>query len=63
MIILTAIAGGVLVAGIGAAAGVGIDALISRRQAIYQKPAGGSSVSVSPVFGHGRRGAAVTVKF
>jgi hypothetical protein len=63
VIIPTAIAGGVLFAGLGAAAGVGIDALISPRQVIYQKPAGRSRVSVSPVFGHGRRGAAVTVTF
>ena len=63
VIIPTAIAGGVLFAGMGAAAGVGIDALISRRQVIYQKPAGRSSFSVSPVFGHGRRGAAVRVTF
>jgi hypothetical protein len=63
VIVPTAIAGGVLFAGLGAAAGVGIDALISRRQVIYQKPAGRSSVSVSPVFGLGRRAAAVTVKF
>jgi hypothetical protein len=49
--------------GIGAAIGVGMDALIARRQVIYQKPAGGSKVSVSPLFGHGRRGAAVSIKF
>jgi hypothetical protein len=42
---------------------VGIDALITRRQVIYQKPAGETRVSVSPLFGHGRRGAAVTVTF
>jgi hypothetical protein len=63
VIIPTAIVGGVLFAGMGAAAGVGIDALISPRQVIYQQPAGRSRVSVSPVFGQGRRGAAVTVKF
>jgi hypothetical protein len=62
VIIPTAIAGGVLFAGIGAAAGVVIDALISRPHVIYQKPAR-SRVSVSPVFGRGRRGAAVTVTF
>ena len=62
VIISTAIVWGVLSAGIGAAAGVGIDALISRRHVIYQKP-GRSKVSVSPVFGRGRRGAAVTVTF
>ena len=63
VIVGTAIAGGVLFAGMGAAAGVGIDALIARRQVIYQKPGGGSRVSVSPLFRHGRRGAAVSVKF
>jgi hypothetical protein len=63
VIVSTAVAGGVLCAGIGAAAGVGIDALITRRQVIYQKPAGENRVSVSPLFGHGRRGAAVTVTF
>jgi hypothetical protein len=63
VIISTVVAGGVLFAGMGAAAGIGIDALISRRQVIYQKPTGRSRVSVSPVFGHGRRGAAVTVQF
>ena len=63
VIVGTAIAGGVLFAGMGAAAGVGIDALIARRQVIYQKPGGGSSVSVAPLFSHGRRGAAVSMKF
>lgn len=63
VIIPTAAAGVVFFAGIGAAAGAGIDALISRRQVIYQKPAGRSRVGVSPVFGHGRRGVALTVKF
>ena len=63
VIVGTAIAGGVLFAGMGAAAGVGIDALIARRQVILQKPGGGSSVSVSPLLGHGRRGAAVSVTF
>jgi hypothetical protein len=63
VIIPTAVAGGLLFAGLGAAAGAGIDALISRRQVIYRKPAGRSGISISPVFGHGRRGAAVTVTF
>jgi hypothetical protein len=63
VIVGTAIAGGVLFAGMGAAAGVGIDALIARRQVIYQKPGGGSRVSVAPLFGPGRRGAAVSVMF
>jgi len=63
VIVGTAIAGGVLAAGMGAAAGVGIDALITHRQVIYRKPTGGNRVSVSPVFGQRRRGAAITVKF
>ncbi len=63
VIVSTAVIGGVLFAGMGAAAGVGIDALMTRRQVIYQKPAGENTVSVSPLLGHGRRGAAVTVKF
>ena len=63
VIIPTAIAGGVLFAGLGAAAGVGIDALISRRQVIYQMPAAPGKVTLAPVFGHGRRGAAIRVSF
>ena len=52
----------VTLTGIGAAAGAGIDALITRRQVIYEKP-GGGHVSISPLFLHGRRGVAVSVKF
>jgi hypothetical protein len=63
VIVPTAIAGGVLFAGLGAAAGAGIDALFSRRQVIYQKPAPWSRATVSPVFSHGRLGAVVTVGF
>jgi hypothetical protein len=63
VIVGTAVAGGVLFAGMGAAAGAGMDALITRRQVIYQKPAAENRVSVSPLFGHGRRGAAVTLTF
>jgi hypothetical protein len=62
-IIPAAIAGGVLFAGMGAAAGAGIDALITRRQVIYRQPSNEKRVSVSPLFGHGRRGAAITVRF
>jgi hypothetical protein len=49
--------------GMGAAAGAGIDALITRRQVIYEKPGGGGQVSVSPLFLDGRRGVAVSVTF
>lgn len=62
-IVPAAIVGGVLTVGMGAAAGAGIDALISRRQVIYQKAPGRSRLGVSPLFGNGRRGAAVTVHF
>lgn len=63
VIVPTAIAGGVISAAMGAAAGVGIDALITRKRVIYQRASGGGTVSISPLFGHERRGAAVTVKF
>jgi hypothetical protein len=63
VIMHTAVAGGVLFAGMGAAAGAGIDALIARRQVIYRNPSGQNSVGVSPLVGHGRRGVAMTVKF
>jgi hypothetical protein len=63
MIVSSAVIGGVLFAGLGAAAGVGIDALITRRQVIYRSAPGQKRVSVSPVFGHGKRGAAVTLTF
>jgi hypothetical protein len=63
VIVSTAFAGGVVFAGMGAAAGAGIDALITRQQVIYRNPSAENRVSVSPLFGHGRRGAAVTVKF
>jgi hypothetical protein len=63
VIVGPAVAWGVLFAGMGAAAGAGIDALITGRQVIYQKPGGGSRFSISPLFRHGRRGAEVSVKF
>ena len=58
-----AITGGVVFAGLGAAAGAGIDALITRRQVIYRKGSHESSVTLSPLVGRGRRGAAITVRF
>lgn len=63
VIIGTAVAGGVMFAGMGAAAGVGIDALITCKQVIYRNGARETRFRVSPLFGRGRRGAAVTVKF
>jgi hypothetical protein len=48
----------VVFTGICAAAGVGIDALITRRRVIYQKRSGENRFSLSPLIGCGRRGAA-----
>ena len=59
----TAWIGGLLFSGMGAAAGVGIDALITRRQVIYQKPAVESRIRVAPLIDRGRRGARVIVTF
>jgi hypothetical protein len=63
VLIGSAIRGGVLFAGMGAAAGVGIDALIRRKQVIYRKSSRETRVSLAPLFGRGRRGAAITVTF
>jgi hypothetical protein len=63
VIIGTAIAGGVLFAGMGAAAGLGIDALITHKRVIYRKSGGDTRIRVSPLIGRGSRGAAVTFKF
>ena len=60
---LSVVTGMVVFTGMGAAAGAGIDALIARRQVIYEKRGGGGQVSVSPLFLDGRRGVAVSVKF
>jgi len=63
VIVGTAIAGGLLSAGMGAAAGAGIDALITHQQVIYRRAVAGSRVGVSPLFGPGRNGVAITVTF
>lgn len=63
VIIGRAVAGGVLFAGMGAAAGVGIDAMITRKQVIYRKSSRETTVRVSPLFGCRRRGGAITVTF
>jgi O-antigen/teichoic acid export membrane protein len=63
VIVSTAIAGVVLFAGMGAAAGAGTDALITHQQVIYRKAGGKNRVSVSPLFGRRHQGAAITVKF
>ena len=63
IIIGTAIVGGAMFAGMGAAAGAGLDALIKSKQVIYRKRSGNTSFNVSPFFGHARRGVLVAVKF
>lgn len=57
------VAGMVVFTGMGAAVGAGIDALITRRQVIYRRSPGENRFSVSPLYGRGRRGAAVTLRF
>ena len=57
------ITGMVVFTGLGAAAGAGIDALIKRRQVIYEKSGGGGKVAITPLFVKGRRGVAVSVRF
>jgi hypothetical protein len=50
--------------GIGAVIGVGVDALIVRRQVIYERPVtGAAKLSVAPVFGARRQGVLVTMRF
>jgi hypothetical protein len=63
VIVPAAIGWGVMFAGLGAAAGAGIDALVAGKQLIYHKRPARNRVSVSPLFGQGRRGAAVTLRF
>jgi hypothetical protein len=55
--------GMVVFTGIGAAVGTGIDALITRRRVIYERPDGARKIDISPLFLHGRRGVAVSVRF
>ena len=52
--------GTLLGAGLGTAIGVGVDALIHRKREIYRR-AGGTHVTAAPAFGHGVRGAVVSV--
>lgn len=57
------VAGMALFTGIGAAIGVGMDALIVQRQVIFERPVAKGRVSISPLVGQGRRGAAVSIRF
>jgi len=49
--------------GIGAGIGVGVDALITRRQTIYQRAGGSATFRMAPLLGHRRRGVALSVSF
>jgi hypothetical protein len=60
---ISVVTGMIIFTGIGAAAGAGIDALITRRQVIYERPGGARKIGISPLFLHGRRGVAVSVTF
>ena len=50
-------------AGIGTGIGVGIDALITRRQVIFERPAGATAVNLVPLMTGGRKGAALRITF
>jgi hypothetical protein len=51
-----------VVGGLGAAMGVGIDALIRKDVNLYRR-AGGAGVTVVPALGHGKRGVAVALRW
>jgi hypothetical protein len=50
-------------AGLGAAVGVGIDALITRRHMIYEQPSRSAALSFAPILTHGKRGVMLMVKY
>lgn len=49
--------------GLGAGIGVGVDAMIVRRQVIYEKQKGSAAFGIVPLPGVGRLGAALSVRF
>jgi hypothetical protein len=63
VIVSSAIRGAVRFVALGAAAGAGIDALITRSQVIYRTPGTGVDVRITPLIGRGRQGAAIAVRF
>lgn len=52
-----------LYTGLGAAAGVGIDALITRRHVIFERPSHSAALSFSPILSGGRRGVALSLSY
>jgi hypothetical protein len=57
------LASGFVYASLGAAVGVGIDALIARPKIVYEKAPSASRLRVSPIFGGRRRGVALQLNF
>jgi len=51
------------VGGVGAGIGVGVDALITRRVVIFERPSGAAALGVIPLLGQRRRGVALSVTF
>jgi hypothetical protein len=48
---------------IGVGIGVGVDALITRGQVIYERPADSAAFGMAPLLGKGRRGVALSMRF
>jgi hypothetical protein len=57
-----ALAAGLVYAGLGAGVGVGMDAMVTKRQVIYQRP-GSARLSIAPILGRDRAGARVSWRF
>ena len=55
--------GTAIYAGLGAAVGTSVDALIRGQRVIYRKPGAAGDIGVSPLLLHGRKGVAVSVRF
>jgi hypothetical protein len=49
--------------GMGAGVGVGIDALITRRRAIYERSSPAAAIRFNPILSKGRRGLAVSIAY
>jgi len=52
-----------LYGGIGAGIGVGVDALVTRRQVLFERPAGTTAVNVVPLVTGGRKGVLIRFAF
>lgn len=63
VIVSSVITGGLMFAGMGAGAGAGFDALITRRQVIYRRAARDGRFGLAPLLGRDRWGATVMLQF